>query len=421
MTSLLGPLLNRAPVPMTSNRSWPLSRFGGDDTASKAAQLETMSSVGTLFAIVNRTSNATSQIDWHLYRKTIDGRRTTPMPGEKPRQEVTRHAALDLWNNPNEFYTQDVFVETCQQHIDLVGETTIVLVLDPVFGLPIEMWPIRPDRMRPVPHPTQFLAGWIYTSPDGEKVPLTREEVIQIKMPNPVDPYRGLGAVQALMVDLQSARAAAEWNRNFFRNSAEPGGVVEFEDDLDDTEFETFQLRWRQSHQGVGNAHRVALLEHGAKWKPTQFSVKDMQFAELRGVSRELIREGFGIHGHMLGISENVNKANAEAGEISFARWLVVPRARRWRTMLNSRLLTYYGAQDTVEFDYEKVVPEDREADDRERTSKVNAAAALANTGAWDLDDILQAVGLPEMRQLSLEERVALKGNTQRNDPNAAG
>jgi HK97 family phage portal protein len=395
VTSTIGKLLNRSPVTYAP-RGNSIGRLLQRNPNDTAAQMGAMSSIGTLFSIVNRTSNATSQVNWRLYRKQVDGRRVTPMPGDLQRTEVTKHAAIDLWNTPNPYMDGNYFREACQQHLDLVGESTIVIARSPLSPMPLELWPVRPDRMTPIPHPTEFLRGWIYTGPDGEQVPLGVDDVLQIKMPNPLDPYRGLGPVQALLTDLDSARYSAEWNRNFFRNSAEPGGVVEFSDELDDEEFETFQKRWRDTHQGVGNAHRVAILEMGAKWVPTQFSPKDMQFAELRGVSREIIREGFGIHGHMLGLSQDVNKANAEAGEISFARWLVFPRAQRWKAMLNCRLLPMFQA-DTVEFDHDRVVPEDREADDRERNSKANAAAALASVKLWEPDDILQAVGLPPM------------------------
>ncbi|NIS37117.1 MAG: phage portal protein, partial [Actinobacteria bacterium] len=72
-----------------------------------------------------------------------------------------------------------------------------------------------------------FLAGFLYHGPNGEQVPLSLDEVIHIRYPNPLDPYRGLGPVQSAMIDLDSARYSAEWNRNFFVNSAEPGGHLE--------------------------------------------------------------------------------------------------------------------------------------------------------------------------------------------------
>jgi len=67
--------------------------------------MRAMGTVGTLFAIVNRTSNATAQVEWKLYRKASSGK-------PEDRQEVTVHPALDLWNKPNRFFTRQELVET---------------------------------------------------------------------------------------------------------------------------------------------------------------------------------------------------------------------------------------------------------------------------------------------------------------------
>jgi len=390
--SILGGISNKAPVTMGGPRNRLGIPWAGTNNAE--AQLRAMGSVGTLFSIVNRTSNATSQVDWRLWRKSPDGRRKFG-PVDDRRIEVTKHAALDLLNNPNPFMTRQALFESVQQHLDLVGEGPIVVARDPRSPLPLELWPIRPDRVTPIPGGDNgFLAGYIYTAFTGEQVPLGIDDVIFLKMPNPLDPYRGLGPVQAAMVDLDSARYSAEWNRNFFVNSAEPGGIIEVPDRLDDDAFKELTTRWREQHQGVAQAHRVAVLEQGT-WKDRSMSQRDMQFVQLRSLAREVIREAFGIHGHMLGNSQDVNKANAEAGEISFARWLVKPRCERWKQALNHRLLPMFDAT-SLEFDHDRVVPEDREADDRERASIASAVKTWVDAGA-EPAEVLAMFGLPEI------------------------
>lgn len=148
--SIVSSLLNRAPVPYTGTRTSPLLSWGGSSSGSRTAQMQAMGSVGTLFSIVNRTSNATAQVEWKLYRKASK-------PGEE-RTEVTSHAALDLWNKPNSFMPRQEFVESFQQHIDLTGEAWWVIYRDPRSTIPLELWPVRPDRMDPVPSAVNFLA-----------------------------------------------------------------------------------------------------------------------------------------------------------------------------------------------------------------------------------------------------------------------
>lgn len=398
MKSLLGGLAdgirsvrNRAAVPYVSRTASPfVLPLVRDDNEG---YMRAMGAVGTLFAIVARLADSTAEVEWRLWRTAATGK-------PEDRKPVERHAALDLLNQPNPFYQRRLFVEATQQHIDLTGEGWWVIWRDPRSTLPLELWPVRPDRMEPVPSREAFIAGYVYHGPDGEKIPLAVDDVISIKMPNPLDPYRGLGPVQAIMTDLDSARFGAEWNRNFFLNGAEPGGIVEVPDTLTDVEFKTMTERWREQHQGVANAHRVAVLERG-KWVERKFSMRDMQFTELRTTSRETIREAFGFPKGMLGSVDDVNRANAEAGEIMFARWLVQPRCERIKTVLNYQLLPLFGSTARgLEFDYVTPVPQSREDADRERDSKAKAWSVLVAGGA-DPDDASDAVGLPRMKMVA--------------------
>jgi HK97 family phage portal protein len=393
MKSTLKLLANRAPIPMAPRGQAGLPLLHRNTTTT---QLAAYSAVGTLFSIVHRISESTSQVEWALYRKQADRRRV--YEGGETSTQVTRHAALDLWMRPNPWQTRQEFIEATQQHLDLTGEAWWVLATDPRFpSLPLELWTVRPDRMAPIPHPTEYVSGYIYTGPDGEQVPLNVGEVIQVKYPNPLDPHRGIGPVQAILVDLDAARYSAEWNRNFFVNSAEPGGIIEVPEKLSDDEFKEFTQRWREQHQGVAAAHRVALLEK-AKWVDRTISQRDMQFVELRNISREVIREAFGIHSHILGLSEDVNRANAEAGERSFGKWIVRPRLCRIREALNTRLLPLFGTTGQgLAFEHADPEPPDVEHEAAERDSKTTAYSTLIAAGV-DPADAAATVGLPPMR-----------------------
>ncbi|WP_405676789.1 phage portal protein [Streptomyces sp. NBC_01511] len=388
--TVLGALLNRTatatPVPFVSRAAQhAFGMFGNRRDA--VAQMRAMGSVGTLFSIVNRTSNATAMVDWKLWRKAPSGMK-------EDRVEVTRHAALDLWTKPNPFMPRQEFVETFQQHVDITGEGWWVIAYDPRSTIPLEMWPVRPDRMTPVPSRERFLDGYVYTSPDGEQVPLGLNEVIFLRMPNPLDPYRGMGPVQSVLADLDATRYSAEWNRNFFLNSAEPGGIIEVPNGLSDTDFNQLRERWNEQHRGVANAHRVAILEHGA-WKDRKLSQRDMQFVELRDVSRAVLREAFGISAFALGEVTDINRATANAAMAWFAEQLTVPRLERIKAALNHDLLPLFGATSQgLEFDYENPVPPDPETEAAQLVAKSSAAQSLIEAGAYG-PEVLAAIGLP--------------------------
>lgn len=393
--TLLGALLNKTsavaaqtPVPFASRSA----NYGGGllgSSRTAEGQMRAMSAVGTLFAIVDRTSNATALVDWKLYRKAKSGR-------DEDREEVTSHAALDLWNRPNKFMPRQEFVETQQQHFDLTGEAWWVIAKRPGINLPLEIWPVRPDRMTPVPSRETFLAGYVYTSPDGEQIPLGLDEVIQLRRPNPLDPYRGSSPVLSILPDLDTSRYAAEWSRAFFINSAQPGGIIEVPGHLGDTEFDELRDRWNEQHRGVGNAHRVAILENG-KWVDRTISQRDMQFVELRGATRDAIREAYGISKTAIGDFEDINRASALAAKAWFAEQQTIPRLERIKAALNHELLPMFGATaDGLEFDYCNPVPEDPDQEIARLTAMSNAAQSLAAAG-YDPQAVAQAVGLPEL------------------------
>lgn len=371
------------PVPYTSR----MSSLFGDSTPVATDAYEAYGCVGTLFAIVDQRINAFASVPWHLFRRMS-------VRDESRRQEILTHGFLSVWNRPNKFYSGRMFRMTVQQHLDLVGEGVILLNK---FGPVIyEMWPVRPDRIQPVKHPTKFLTGYIYKGPDGEDIPLTLDQVIHIKRPNPKDPYRGMGPVQSVLHDIDAAKYSAEWNRNFFVNGAKPGGVIEVDYRMNDNEFNAFLARWNNQHKGVSNAHRVAVLEN-AKWVDSTFSMSDMQFVELRNLPRELIREAFAFPKPMLGTVDDVNRANAEMGEVIFGRWQIQPICETWKDFVNVFLLPQFQNGSNLIHDYENPVPENREATDRRRDSQAKAWATLVNAGA-DPNDTADWVGMPRLK-----------------------
>lgn len=321
-------------------------------------QLASMGTVGWLFAGVDRIASSVAAPEWRLLRRA--GRDDEP-------EAVSDHPLWDLWDRPNPFETRFTFLEASSQHFELTGEIWWLIVRDS-RGVPAELWLLRPDRMRPIPHPTEYIAGYEYAI-GGARIFLEREDVIFIKRPSPLDPYRGIGTVQAMLVDLGSERLAARWNRAFFENDATPGGIIRMDESMSDPEFDKAVQRWNDQHRGVSNAHRVAFIERGT-FQERKYTMRDMQFGEMRRLSRDLILGALGISSAILGVSENVNRANAEASEVMFSRRVLVPRLTRIQMAANTQLAPAFDP--SLYFEYVDPTPADRQLalDEAERGYK---------------------------------------------------
>lgn len=367
---------------------------------------------GTVRANVGLIAESVAAQQWKLFRcAPADGRvrYTTSDKGSDPRTEVIQHAALNLLNNPATIvvdgvrlpvWTRKSLMQISEIWLHATGKSHWVVDYgEGVSSVPLGLWPVRPDRMTPVADARKYLAGWLYKSPDGrEMIPLKPTEVIYNRSPDPEDLYGGCGPLQSVLADIEAADYAAEYNRNFFLNSAEPGGVIEVPNGFQEGEFDEFVDRWRETHRGVARAHRIAVLENGAKWVPNPHSNTDMDFVNLRTMSRDVIREAVAMHKVMTGVTDDVNRANAQTGQEIFAAWKVDPRLQDWRDVFNFQLLPLFGSTGQgVEFDYVYPTPENREQDNAELTAKAKAAQALVDAG-YDPDDVCAAVGLPRMK-----------------------
>jgi len=171
---------------------------------------------------------------------------------------------------------------------------------------------------------------------------------------------------------------------------------------LNDDEFAQLQERWRQTHAGVGNAHRVGVLEDGAEWVDRKFSQRDMQFEQLRRYSRGVIREAWGFPKPLLGDVEDVNRANAEAGSFVFDKWLMVPRLNKLRTTLNDDFLPQYGGiGEGLEFDYDPVVEPDPGEVRQGKRARALTVASFVREG-FDPASVLEQFGFDPIPWIGL-------------------
>jgi HK97 family phage portal protein len=414
MASLIGKAIRNQgspglPVPLGASGYAALPGTGSSRGNRDVAFLQAYCKQGTVYANAGLLASGTAGPRWNLYRQDKqDGRQryTTSDKGSDQRVQVVQHPALALLNAPGQltvngqkmtFFSRFRLFEVSQLYMELTGKSH--WVIDRVGTMPVGIWPVRPDRMTPVPDSKTYLKGWIYDSPDGtERIPLQPQDVIFNCFPDPENLFGGTGWVEPVLAEIEGARYAAEWNRNFFSNSARPDGVIQTDKRLSDEEWDELTARWRETHRGVARAHRVAVLEAGATWVATSTSPKDMDFANLLSTGADRIREGAGMHKVMTGVTEDVNRANAQTGEEVFASWKISPRLDRWWDVLNTQYLPMFGTVGAgVEFDYVYPAPVNREQDNLELTAKATAASLLIGAGLVS-SDVLTAVGLPPMK-----------------------
>ena len=334
---------------------------------------------GWLFACVDLIASAMADAEWTLTRMQSNGDQTL----------VAAHPVRDVWQQPNPTMTRYEFVQTSVNHFEIAGEIFWLVIRGVPGGPPLELWPIRPDRMTVVPAPTGEIQGYIYRI-GNERIPLEPEDVIFTKRPNPNSAYRGMGVIESILVDLSADDQASRWSRNFYVNGALPGGIIKLEESLSERDWELFVDRWRQQHQGVQNAHKIAVIER-AEFQSMRFNQSDMQFLDGRKLSRDIILEAFRIPKSMIGIIENV-VANAETGERIFAQNVVKPRLEMVKQSANMRLVPLVAGSANLALDYKDPAPANKELDTKTAISGYRGQILTLN----EARDLLGVAALPD-------------------------
>lgn len=310
-----------------------------------------------VYACVNAISEQVSSMKLHLYRQRFTRQ------GVKI-DEIYDHPSLSLLYEVNEYMTSYQLFEITQIYLELTGEGYWVILRNP-DGTPYQLWPLRPDWVYVDTENTHEIKNYIY-APNGihddKAVKIPKNDVIPFKYPNPTNPYRGRGAVQAAAMAIDTDQFSAEWNRNFFYNSAIPYLILRTKKKPKQEEIDRFMASWQSNFQGKQNSHKIAML--AGEWEdPFVFGdkFKDMDFIEQRKMMRDEILAMFRVGKSILNITEDVNRANAYASNRNFLETVITPKMTRFVAHLNEFYLRKNWPDEDLFFDFEDPAPEDVE------------------------------------------------------------
>lgn len=272
---------------------------------------------------------------------------------------LPRHQIIDLLEKPNPGQSGFDFLEMHQTLIELCGEAFWYLPYGEISKKPKEIWHLRPDLMEvAVDKETDDVIGYVLYKGNGTKVPFTTDEIIHFKMPNPINPFRGMGTIEAGMVYIQTEQATSNWTNNFIRNNARPAGIVSFNGKISKEDFEEVQRKWQSKYGDVKNAGKTAFVRN-AEINFTQIGagLSDIALKELKSMSKEDIMTMFRVSKPILGIVDDVNLANGKNAKRIFLENVVEPKMKRLIGNINFKLSERFG--DNIKVAFDSPVPED--------------------------------------------------------------
>lgn len=303
-------------------------------------------------AVIDKISSDLAYAKGKLYRIDQNGNK----------KELTVHPFLDFWARPNPLYefTASALWKLQSDYLLLKGEGYFIIERYD-NGYPAELWPVPTHWVQMTPY--QGFPYYRIRSADGGVMDVPIDDVFVMKDLNPLDPYRrGLGQAEPLADEVEIDEYASKFQKKFFFNDAMPGAIVVMPG-ADDKQQERFLAKWKERFRGHQNSHGIATI--GGP-KDTQASVvklsdnmKDLDMINGRTFTRDAVLEHFGVPREIMGITQNSNRATAEAARYIYATNVLTPRLANRQDAINLQLLSAYG--DDLVWEYDDIIPKDKE------------------------------------------------------------
>lgn len=324
-----------------------------------------------------------SKMEFELYTVGLSG-------GEIVYNEVESHPLLDLLDKPNQETTKTDAIYILQSHKKLSGDAFWLKIRNgsQIVGLRT----LPPDKITlnlrtPTPEDPTVIENYHYQDTiDGQKIDVTYDprDIIHFKKPNPSNPFRGLGAVEALAETIDLDNLTTETTKKFFENGAITNFVLSTESKVTEDQLKRLRAELRSSSAGPSNAYKAMILGGGLKPVDISYSNKELEFLAQLEWYRDKIMFGFGNTKASLGMVDDVNRASFEGSNLGWLRNTVKPDMDAIVNTLNEFLVPEFGKN--LVLGYVDPVPDDLD-DDIDQATKLYQAGIIRRSEARELAD----------------------------------
>lgn len=335
MFDFLKPHKHKAdPVPDISNNvrdSGQVFVFGKADSGETVNEKSAMQ-IATVYACVRLLAETVAGLPLHMYRYIND----------TDKERAKDHPLYKLlYRQPNPEMTSFSFRETMMTHLLLWGNAYAQIIRDGRNNI-LSLYPLLPENME-VDRDKQGRIVYIYTSYSDETPKLQNKQVIF--RADEIFHIPGLGfngligfsPIAMMKNSLGMNLAVEKYGSAFFKNGAQPSGVLEHPGVLKNPE--KIRENWSDVYGGPNNAHKVAVLEEGMQYKAISLPPEDSQFLSTRQFGVNEICRIFRVPPHMVQDLSHATFSNIEHQSIDFVVHTLTPWLVRWEQSIIKDLL----------------------------------------------------------------------------------
>lgn len=283
--------------------------------SGRAVTPSTASALPAVGAAIRTVSEIVASLPMIVYQRDGDRReRAVSSP-----QWALLHDQPNSEQSPYDFFSDvAASIEACGnaviQKIKSKGRVVELILVDP------DMVQIRRDRN------TQQKVFDIRV--DGKTYrDLTTADILHVRGFTLQGGIIGLSPIQAHRNALGNAMALEEYQGRFFRNDATPGLVIKTPGQISATQAKQILSVWADTHGGLGNAHRPAVLAGGAELQ--RIPAMDSEWVATSKLGIEDVARIYRLPKWTLAAEEGSSSQSSEQESLRFLLYSLAPRLRR--------------------------------------------------------------------------------------------
>lgn len=355
--------------------------LGMQNTAGVAVSHDKVIAMPAIKRAVQIITDKMFGMPWYVFREQEDGR------------EFERsHPA---WRCVNLMANRYVDAPTLRQQLTqwalLWGNGCAYIDREAASGH-IELLPLLPDRTEYMKINKQMadLSG----NPDMEGAMMIKTKIgEEVKLFHYSDvlhirglggnPYWGWDIVELMTECFGGAMAKDEFSNRFFSNGANPVGFIQMDGSLDEESEETYMQSLQKAMSGLGKAHKVILLEEGAKFQQVTIDPIKSQMLEGKQFDIRLLAMAIGIKVHKLIDGANSAFASLEQANHEHKDDDILPWVNKFRAQYDRKLLS----GDELESGSHSIDVDDESLDWVPFSERASGSVELYNNGLITKDE----------------------------------
>jgi HK97 family phage portal protein len=262
-------------------------------------------------------------------------------------------------------------------------------------GFVVQMWPMRPDLMAPVPGEDEPFKEWEYQREGGERLRIPAADVLAFRKSDPLDFFKTISPMEPLSRSADVDNAITSYLKKFFDRGAMPAGALKSKMKLSPQSITDLMNQWEKRYGGADNWHKPVILDSDAEYQRTGLSFDEMEFESLDARNEARICMALGVPpilvGARVGLARSTFSNYAEARK---AWWEddLIPVYKMLSDVIDLQLAGEFDENIDTEWDFSEVP-----ALIESRDSMWTRATAALTAGYITVNMALRESGLEEI------------------------